>query len=101
MTLAVRRTADGPELEVSDNGIGMTDEVRANCLRTHFSTKRNNALFEGHSAGMGLGLSFVAVVLEHHGAGLDIESRPQSGATFRVRFTAANPAGLSTVRDGV
>ncbi len=101
ITLTVRLGETGPELAVSDTGIGMTDEVRANCLRTHFSTKRNNALFEGHSAGMGLGLSFVAVVLEHHAASLEIESRPLAGATFRVRFPAANPEGLSSVPDAV
>jgi signal transduction histidine kinase len=73
-------------LEVQDNGIGMTEEVRQNCLRTHFTTKRDNALYEGYSAGMGLGLSFVAVVLEHHDATLEIVSEPLKGATFRIRF---------------
>lgn len=103
VTMAVRPGEAGPVLEVSDNGIGMTDEVRANCLKTHFSTKRNNALFEGHSAGMGLGLSFVSVVLEHHGAALEIDSRPLEGATFRLRFPkpAADPEGLSTAREAV
>src|SRR5262249_19054759 len=48
-------------LEVRDNGIGMTEEVRRRCTETHFSTKRDNALYEGHSTGMGLGLSFVTV----------------------------------------
>ncbi len=81
-------------LEVRDNGIGMTPEVLENCLRTHFSTKRDNALYEGYSAGMGLGLSFVAVVLEHHQAALEIVSTPHAGATFQVRFPcAADPPG--------
>jgi len=82
------RAGDGGEviLDVRDNGIGMTAEVKANCLTTHFSTKRDNALFAGFSAGMGLGLSFVAVVLEHHGAELTIDTAPLQGATFQVRF---------------
>jgi signal transduction histidine kinase len=78
--------AGGVVLEVSDNGIGMTEEVKLQCTETHFSTKRDNALYEGLSAGMGLGLSFVAVILEHHGAKLEIESQPLQGAAFRVRF---------------
>ena len=38
---------------------------------------------------MGLGLSFVAMVLEHHGATLEIESAPLHGTTFRVRMPLA------------
>jgi signal transduction histidine kinase len=41
---------------------------------------------------MGLGLSFVAVVLEHHGAALEVDSAPLEGATFRVRFPRAAAA---------
>lgn len=84
--LAVRRAADRVVLEVRDNGIGMTDEVRQKCLEPHFTTKRDNALYEGYSAGMGLGLSFVAMVLDHHGATVDIESEVHKGTTFRVTF---------------
>ncbi len=87
--LAARRDGDSAVLEVSDNGIGMTEEVRRDCLKTHFTTKRDNALYEGYSAGMGLGLSFVAVVLEHHGAALEIESAPLRGSLFRVRIPLA------------
>jgi signal transduction histidine kinase len=75
-------------LEVRDNGAGMTEEVRARCTQTHFSTKRDNALYEGHSTGMGLGLSFVLAILEHHRAKLEIDSEPRRGTTFRLRFPA-------------
>ena len=87
--LTAQRAGDRLVLEVSDNGIGMTDEVRRNCLKTHYTTKRDNALYEGYSAGMGLGLSFVAMVLEHHGGELEIESAPLRGTTFRIRFPLA------------
>lgn len=75
-------------LEVTDNGVGMSDEVRQRCTETHFSTKRDNALFEGHSTGMGLGLSFVQVVLDNHHARMEIESKPLEGTTFRITFLA-------------
>ena len=73
-------------LEVRDNGIGMTEEVRRRCTETHFSTKRGQAEAEGMAAGMGLGLSFVARVLEQHDATMEIESEPMRGASFRLRF---------------
>ena len=84
--------ATGRVLEVRDNGIGMTEEVRRRCTETHFSTKRDNAIYEGHSTGMGLGLSFVTSILEHHGAPLEIESEPLRGATFRAAFRLAEAA---------
>jgi signal transduction histidine kinase len=79
-------------LEVGDNGAGMTEAVRRRCTETHFSTKRDNAIYEGHSTGMGLGLSFVVAILEHHDAKLEIESEPLHGTTFRVRFPLAEAA---------
>ena len=86
--IGIRTFRDGDRalLEARDTGIGMSDEVKAKCLETHFSTKRDNALYEGHAAGMGLGLSFVAVVLERHEAILEIDTSPLSGATFRISF---------------
>jgi signal transduction histidine kinase len=84
--LRTRREGDKVVLEIEDNGIGMTEEVRRRCTETHFSTKRDNALFAGLSAGMGLGLSFVVMILEHHHARLEIASEPLRGARFRVLF---------------
>jgi signal transduction histidine kinase len=75
-----------PVIEVHDNGIGMTPETRDRCTEPHYSTKRNNALYAGLNAGMGLGLSFVQMILQHHGATLEIESDPLKGTLFRVRF---------------
>jgi signal transduction histidine kinase len=89
VTLRTRRLGDRAVLEVQDNGIGMSDDVRRRCTETHFSTKRDNALYEGYSAGMGLGLSFVVVILEHHRATLEIESAPGRGALFRASFPLA------------
>ena len=73
-------------LEVQDNGIGMTTEVLARCTEPHFSTKRDSALHEGYATGMGLGLSFVRAVVEHHQGQMQISSVPRQGATFTLRF---------------
>jgi signal transduction histidine kinase len=89
VVLRTRREKDALVLEVSDNGAGMTEEVRRRCTETHFSTKRDNAIHEGNSTGMGLGLSFVVAILEHHHATLEIESTPLRGTLFRLRFPAS------------
>ena len=73
-------------LEVTDNGIGMAPEVVARCRETHFSTKRDNALYQGMHTGMGLGLAFVDVILKHHLADLQIDSSPFQGTTIRAVF---------------
>jgi hypothetical protein len=86
VVLRTRKEGDKAILEVEDNGIGMTEEVRRRCTETHFSTKRDNALYEGNSTGMGLGLSFVVVILGHHQAALEIQSEPLKGALFRITF---------------
>ena len=88
----VRTRLEGGEvvLEVTDNGAGMTEEVRQQCTQTHFSTKRDNALYEGHSTGMGLGLSFVVSILENHQGVMEIDSTRHKGTTFRVRFPLAD-----------
>jgi signal transduction histidine kinase len=89
VVVRTRRSGDRAVLEVQDNGVGMSEEVRRRCTETHFSTKRDNALYEGAAAGMGLGLSFVVVILEHHGAKLEIESAPLRGTTFRASLPIA------------
>jgi signal transduction histidine kinase len=99
--LRIYRDGDRAVLEVKDNGIGMTEEVRQRCAQTHFSTKRDNALYEGYNAGMGLGLSFVVVVLEHHGAELEIESEPRKGALFRMKFPLAGPESVNGPAAGI
>jgi signal transduction histidine kinase len=98
VVLRTRRVGDRGVLEVQDNGFGMTEAVKRRCTETHFSTKRDNALFAGLSAGMGLGLSFVVVILEHHRATLEIESEPLRGTTFRVSFPLAVEAGDGAAR---
>ena len=91
LTIKVEADAEKKNIKVyvTDNGIGMTEEIRRRCTETHFSTKRDNAIYEGNSTGMGLGLSFVVVILEHHQATFEISSEPLGGALFRVGFPLA------------
>jgi len=79
-TITVRARSDGAwaRLEVSDTGIGMSDEVRQHCLEPFFTTKGQH--------GTGLGLSLVHTTVQRHDGTLTIESEPGRGSTFIVRF---------------
>lgn len=78
ITLRTCRGADDIILEVTDNGTGMTPEVRERCLEPFFTTKGQK--------GTGLGLSMVFGVLQRHEAQAEIDSTVGKGTTFRIRF---------------
>jgi signal transduction histidine kinase len=86
VTLTVTEEAGFGVIALMDNGIGMTEEIRHQCTAAHFSTKRDNAMHEGLASGMGLGLSFVAWVVDQHQGQLIIESARNEGTTVRLRF---------------
>lgn len=65
-------------IAVSDTGTGMDEETRKRCLEPFFSTKGKR--------GTGLGLAMVYGVMERHEGGIDIESEPGKGTTFRLVF---------------
>ncbi len=76
-------------LSVEDNGMGMDALTLQRCTEAHFSTKRDNAMLEGHATGMGLGLSFVAWVIDQHQGNLKIESQLGRGTIVRLEFPLA------------
>lgn len=71
-------------LEVSDTGIGMTEETRRRCLEPFFTTKGER--------GTGMGLAMVYGMVERHGAELEIDSAYGKGTTIRLIFPV--PAAL-------
>jgi CheY-like chemotaxis protein len=65
-------------LELSDTGIGMTEEVRQRCLEPFFTTKGEH--------GTGLGLSMVYGIVQRHQGTIDITSQVGKGSTFIIRI---------------
>ncbi len=63
-------------VEIRDNGIGMSEEVRKKCLEPFFTTKGAN--------GTGLGLSMVYGVVQRHEGNIDIISEEGKGTTFLI-----------------
>ena len=82
-TITLRTRLEGAEvvMEVSDNGTGMTEEVRTRCLEPFFTTKGDR--------GTGLGLAMVFGIIQRHGGTIDLQSAPGSGTTFGFRFPIA------------
>ncbi|HEX8291834.1 MAG TPA: ATP-binding protein [Pyrinomonadaceae bacterium] len=77
--LTVRTEAhDGlVDIEIRDEGAGMSEEQVGNIFEPFFTTK---------SQGLGLGMPFAQKVVEQHGGTVSIESRPGAGTTVRVRL---------------
>lgn len=78
ISLRTRSVVEGVLFEVIDTGVGMNEEIKNRCLEPFFSTKGDG--------GAGLGLSMVLGCIHRHGGTLTIESRPGSGATFRIHL---------------
>ncbi len=74
---------------VTDDGQGMTPEVRRRALDPFYTTKKR-----GFSTGLGLAL--VAGVAKAAGGRVDIESAPDRGTTVVLTMSAAPQAGADT-----
>lgn len=73
----ILENGDLVRFEVSDNGMGMDDEVKDKIFTSFFSTK-------GHK-GTGLGLLVSRKLIEEHRGSIGVESEPRKGTTFIVK----------------
>jgi signal transduction histidine kinase len=72
---------------ITDDGPGMSDEVKRRCLDPFFTTKTR-------IISTGLGLSLVQAMVNKSGGALELESRPGEGTTFSLLLQAsAAPTG--------
>ncbi|HEX7077958.1 MAG TPA: ATP-binding protein [Candidatus Eisenbacteria bacterium] len=86
-------------VEVADDGVGMTDDVRARIFEPFYTTKG--------LSGTGLGLSMVYGIVSRHRGTVDVTTAPGAGTTVRMRFPVteraepappAEPAKRTSVR---
>lgn len=71
--------------EISDNGSGMTDEVKAKLFTKFFSTKAGR--------GTGLGLLITKKIVREHGGDISVASEAGQGTVFSVRLKRAVSKG--------
>jgi signal transduction histidine kinase/ActR/RegA family two-component response regulator len=74
-------------VEVTDTGVGMTDEIRSRMFEPFFSTK---------GAGHGLGLAATLGILRAHRAAVEVVTAPGRGTTVRTWIP-----GVSAAETGV
>ncbi len=89
---AGRDRADRPFLAVSDKGLGIPPEVKAQLFTPFFTTK-------APGQGSGLGLAMVHGIARAHGADIEVESEVGQGSRFILRFPAA-PPGMGPAAQG-
>lgn len=74
------QSANHAQIEIQDNGQGMTEEVKARIFDHLFTTK-------GVGKGTGLGLAIAQqIVVEKHGGTIEVDSTPGEGTTFVIHL---------------
>jgi signal transduction histidine kinase len=77
LILTTRREGQAVVLDVTDTGVGMSDEVRARIFDAFFSTRPE---------GSGLGLPTTRKIVEGHRGTIHVQSEPGKGSRFTIRL---------------
>ncbi|OZU90221.1 PAS domain-containing sensor histidine kinase [Virgibacillus indicus] len=77
--LQVSRRHPSIEIDVIDEGVGISEEIIHKLGEPFFTTKQT---------GTGLGIMITKQILERHNATLEIKRNPDIGSTFRIIFPA-------------
>ena len=78
ITIRTQTVAGDVQLTVTDSGVGMSGEIRRRVFEPFFTTKM--------TVGTGLGLSTVYGTMTRWGGQIEVESAPDQGTTFTLRF---------------
>ncbi|RMF14281.1 MAG: HAMP domain-containing protein, partial [Alphaproteobacteria bacterium] len=79
LEISTRREADMAVVGISDDGPGISPEIRSRIFDPFFTTKKVGE-------GTGLGLSISYGIIEDHAGSIEVESEPDKGTTFIIRL---------------
>jgi signal transduction histidine kinase len=76
---------DGVLVKVTDNGIGMSDDIKEHIFDPFFTTRD-----VGEGKGQGLAIAH-SIVVNHHSGKIDVESRPGLGTNIAIWLPIGTP----------
>jgi PAS domain S-box-containing protein len=82
---------DAVVLQVSDDGPGISSEVKSKIFDPFFTTKETGE-------GTGLGLTVAYAIVQEHGGSIRVESSPDGGASFTVELPVSTTESLPKPR---
>ncbi len=80
ISITTKLSGESVLVEIADNGIGMTDEVKKKVFEPFFTTKPVGK-------GTGLGMAIVHGIIAAHQGAIEIGSEPKKGTTLTVRLS--------------
>jgi signal transduction histidine kinase len=80
VTISTRKEGNQLVIAVSDNGTGMTEQVKEKIFQPFFTTKPT-----GEGTGLGLSLSY-DIVTKGHGGELRVETKEGVGTEFIIQL---------------
>ena len=92
ITIRVSRHGEGPRVDVTDTGIGLSDEDQPKVFSRFFRSRNAQAQA---AAGTGLGLAISKALVEQQGGAITFTSRLQQGSTFTFTLPPATQGAAS------
>jgi len=81
INIDLKNSNDQIELSIEDKGIGIDSEYKDKVFEKFFRVPTGD---KHNIKGYGLGLSYVASVINKHNGSIEIESKPDLGTTFTI-----------------